>query len=131
MEKVLFDSDFLFGSFNPADPHYQQALTMFAELIKLKPSIYIVNLVLYETATLISHRLDHKQAIKFFKDILTTDFTCIFIDEELSKKATQIFLKQSKKDTSFVDCANVAVMEKLKINKIFSFDKFYKDKLFT
>jgi len=47
------------------------------------------------------------------------------LDLELENNSSKIFEKQSKKGMSFIDCANLAVLEKYKLDGILSFDEFY------
>ena len=39
------------------------------------------------------------------------------------------FLKQTKKGCSFIDCANLAVIERYKLDGILTFDEFYPKEL--
>lgn len=131
MNKILLDTDALFGMYWNNDPHHQTAVKIYDRLSRQDMEFFIINLVVYEAATLISYRLNHNCAIEFIKGLNTVDHTQIFIDEDLAEKAMSIFLSQAKKGTSFVDCANQAAAEKFKIEKIFSFDKFYGQKLLS
>ena len=45
--------------------------------------------------------------------------------------AIQIFKAQTSKNTSFVDCTNMAFMQQLNLDAIFSFDKVYRKNKFT
>ena len=56
-------------------------------------------------------------------------YEIIFVDEEMEKLSWRIFSNQAKKGTSFVDCSNLAVIEKFSLDGIVSFDKFYPKKL--
>ena len=42
----------------------------------------------------------------------------IKLEEKLERLAWKIFLKQTKKGTSFVDCANLAMMEMYKLDGV-------------
>jgi hypothetical protein len=46
--------------------------------------------------------------------------------DKLETKAWYIFKQQTKKGTSFIDCANIAIYKHFKMDAIFSFDKIYK-----
>jgi len=45
------------------------------------------------------------------------------VNQVVLDKAWEIFEKYSDKDFSFTDCSSFAIMEMLKINNVFSFDK--------
>lgn len=127
--KVLIDTDAIFGFYVKKDFHYKHAKTIYEKIRQENIDLFITNLVLYETATVLSNKTTHQQAVTVIKEILITDYTSIFVDQILAEKAFSLFFSQTKKGISFVDCANVIVMKEFKIDKIFSFDKFYKDKL--
>ena len=66
-----------------------------------------------------------KYAKNFYSSVFRMASEKIIMDEELENESWKIFLSQTKKGTSFVDCANLAVVEKYKLDGILSFDKFY------
>lgn len=127
--KVLIDSDAIFVLNTPGDPNYKKGINIYQKLKEAKATFYITNLVLSEIATLFSYRTSQAKAVKIIKKIFTGDFNQIFIDEDLSRKIWQFFFLQNRNRISFIDCANIVVLTELKIEKIFSFDKFYKDSL--
>jgi len=123
--KVLIDSDALFALYVANDFHHKSAKQILDKFLKEGAELFVTNLVLQETATVISYRLGHNQSLNFLKRFLQINIQQIFIGKNLNTKSWSVFKKQSKKGTSFVDCANLAVTVELKINKIFSFDQFY------
>lgn len=130
-QTLIIDSDALFALDNPVDPNHLAALSKIDEINKLGIPIFITNFVVYETATLFSYRISQQKAKEFVKKIYESDFHHVFVNESLAEKSMAFFLSQNKKRTSFIDCVNWIVMAELEIEKIFSFDKFYKERLFT
>ena len=127
--RLLADSDFLFGLFVPTDPHYENAKRILQDVVEKGIEILILNLVIQEVVTVLSHKVGQQMAISFKEKFHLLDVGTIFVDEELEKSAWKIFLQQHKKGTSFVDCANLAVIEKYKLDGILSFDTFYPKEL--
>lgn len=123
--KILLDSDALFALYVANDFHHESAKQILNKLLKEEAELFVTNLVLQETATVISYRLGHNQSLDFLKRLQQINLLEIFIGKNLNTKSWSIFKKQSKKGTSFIDCSNLAVTIELKINKIFSFDQFY------
>ena len=124
--KMLFDSDFLYGLFVAHDPHHDTAVTQFRECRKNKVQLFVLTLVIQETATVISHKVDQAASLDFLRRIRTiTNINRIVFDETLEDAAWQVFEAQTKKGTSFVDCANLAAIHHYHLDKIFSFDRFY------
>ncbi len=124
--KVLVDSDALFAIYFARDALHDKASFKLRELVGNKDELVVTNLVLQEIVTIISSRLGQSQALEFLIDTEKTDLRVIFVDEPMTEEIWNLFRRQTKKGTSFVDCANVMVCKSLKLDKIFSFDKFYK-----
>jgi predicted nucleic acid-binding protein len=122
--KILVDSDFLVALYKPDDSNHIRAKKIFKS-IEGNTTLFSLNLVFQESTTVISKRMGMVHARKFFELINHLVKSRIDLDEKLEKKAWQIFLKQTKKGTSFVDCANWAALREFKLDKIASFDKAY------
>lgn len=126
---VLFDSDGLFALYVGSDRHHAKAKKIFSELFEANTNIFFVsNLVLQETATVLSYRFGQNVALDFLGRFQKMPITKIFIGEELEEESWILFQKQNKKGTSFIDCSNLALFESLKMDQIFSFDAFYQNK---
>lgn len=127
-KEVVVDSDILVGLYKPHDSNHKKALDL---VKKLKDSGFvfsILNIVLQESVTVISHHMGMEDARKFYAGIFTFVDKIINVDGNLEKRAWEVFLEQTKKGTSFVDCANLAALDYYKLDGILSFDEFYKDK---
>lgn len=127
--KLLLDSDFLFGLYITHDPSHDRAVQLLEETWKKQPELYITNLVMQELATVVSYRVGQHESITLLDKLKEHNLIKIHINEELEDAGWSIFLSQTKKGSSFVDCANLAVIEKYKLDGILSFDRFYGDKL--
>lgn len=126
---ILFDSDGLFALYVATDVHHERAKEMFASLLLGKKNqFYVSNLVLQETATVLSYRFGQEVALDFMTRVQRLPIVRIFVEEKMEAQAWNVFGKQNKKGTSFIDCSNLAIQEQHGIDTIFSFDKFYKDK---
>ena len=123
--KVLIDSDALFALYFIDDTNHLKAKKILEAFSKEKDELFVANLVLQESATVISRKIGQKQALDFLKKFEKTNTREILVDRKLTAKIWRIFKKQTKKGTSFIDCANWVIAQELKIDKIFSFDKFY------
>lgn len=122
--KILVDSDALFALYFVDDASHLKAKRIL-ETFSRDDDFFATNLVLQESVTVISRKLGQKQALDFLEKFKKTNVREIFTNQKLTAKAWPIFRKQTKKGTSFVDCANVVAFKELKMDKIFSFDKFY------
>lgn len=123
--RILIDSDALFALYFIDDANHQKAKKILEPFSK-EDELFVANLVLQESATVISRKIGQNQALDFLKKFEKTNAREIFLDRRLTAKTWQIFKEQTKKGTSFIDCANLAIAKELKMDKIFSFDKFYR-----
>jgi predicted nucleic acid-binding protein len=128
MKKVLVDSDFWFGLVVSGDSHHEACKKIFRDVVNEKISIYSLRLVVYETATILSYKIDQKRSLMFLGKFRALPVILIDVDADMERRAWDIFGKQTKKGTSFVDCANVAAAEKYHFDRILSFDRFYQTK---
>ena len=128
MLKLLVDSDFLIANYRADDPSHNKATKVAIDLNKKRAKFYCLNLVVQESTTVISKKIGMDDARKFYSGLKNFVDIFVLLDERLEKRAWEIFLKQTKKGTSFVDCVNIAVVEKYNFDGILSFDKFYPKK---
>ncbi|MBL8164021.1 MAG: type II toxin-antitoxin system VapC family toxin [Anaerolineae bacterium] len=123
---VLLDSDVFIGLFVKTDAHHgrvQQLLTAFAQTHSTQ--ITTTNLVVTETATMLSRRHYQEVACRFLRYLRTADFAIVHITPELQRAAEDLFLSIHTENVSVVDCANVAAVQAGKSDALFSFDRFY------
>ncbi|MEK7577817.1 MAG: PIN domain-containing protein [Patescibacteria group bacterium] len=123
--KLLVDSDFLFGLFVPHDPHHKRSNTIYQKVKNDNGTLYCLGHVLQEVGTVLSHKVDMDDVRRFYNEYPNLDLIKIHLEEALENAAWELFLKQTKKGCSFVDCANLAVIEKYGLDGILSFDTFY------
>lgn len=123
--KVIVDSDFLVALFKPDDFSHRRAVDC-ANVVKGKGYLFVaLNLVVQESTTVISHKMGMADARTFHAGLKTVLDQTIRLHEELEKEAWKLFLQQTKKGTSFIDCANLAAIAQYKLSGILSFDQFY------
>lgn len=127
--KILLDSDALFGLFIPDDAHHKEARNILETCKDREDSLFVLSCVLQETATVMSHKRMHETSVRFMSQLRQLGMTKLWLDEALEDQAWKIFMSQMKKGTSFVDCANLAAISHIHLDKIFSFDRFYPKEL--
>ncbi|MEK7155243.1 MAG: hypothetical protein AAB697_03965 [Patescibacteria group bacterium] len=129
MKRYFTDSDFLMAIFNSKDANHDKAVEISERLDSSEVELWGSNLIQQESATVVSHRIG-MDAVRDFVQKLATDLDrFVDVDKGLEKWAWKVFLKQTKKGCSFVDCANLAVIERYKLDGILTFDKFYPKEL--
>lgn len=124
--KLLFDSDFLVSLYKPDDSNHLKSSKIYRK-IESETAFFALNIVFQEATTVISKRMNMYHARKFYDSINKLITTKVYLDTVLEDKTWKIFLSQTKKGTSFIDCANLATCEYYKFDGILSFDEFYKN----
>jgi len=129
MKKLLVDADWLVGAFRVDDPHHEATARSMANHVRDEDKLYVLNLVIQETGTVLSHRTGMEAVGLFWEKLPKLGLKIIRADEDLEDEAWKVFLRQTKKGCSFVDCANLVAIEMYKFDGILSFDKFYSKSL--
>ncbi len=127
-ERVIFiDSDIFIALAKSDDSNHDKALKIlnkFFDKIIFTTSNYVIS----EVITVLSMQLGHSQALDFINTVKSEEniFSINWVDDKVENLAIEIFKKQTSKNTSFTDCTNMAFIEMLKLDGIFSFDSVYK-----
>jgi predicted nucleic acid-binding protein len=122
---ALIDSDAFIALLMPDDALHGEAMRIYTSLKERGKAMATTNLVVAETATVLSHRARHKEAIRFLQRVKETP--TIFIDETMTDRARRLFAEQTvPRRVSMVDCANAIAQATLHIEAVFSFDQFYR-----
>lgn len=127
--KIVLDSNILVALYRLDDSTHQQAKEITRRLHEQGDTFVVLNLIVQESATVISMKVGQEEAKDFYQKRDRVIDQEIVLDDVLEGQAWRIFLRQLKKGTSFIDCANLAFIEKYKMDGILSFDKFYPKKL--
>lgn len=123
--KIIVDSDIYYSLIDRNDSNHKQALILNKKYLTQGIEFITLNLVIFETTTVLSHKISREAAVFFLQNALSGKMEIVRLDESLEKEAFKIFIEQQRKNVSFVDCANMALMKKLGLTSIFSFDKIY------
>lgn len=124
---IFIDSDAMIGIVLPQDPHHVNALNIMDKLKKSAEELVTSWESIDEVATKLS-MFHNKQVARDFLAYVygASRLTIQFIDASLSREALAIFDKQTSKNVSLTDCANIAICRFMGITTVFSFDPHYK-----
>lgn len=123
--KYLVDANILVALFKRDDSTHNAAVALVTKLKTEQNQFLTLNLVIQEATTVISYKMNQANARRFYQGVNSVIDHILPLDEALEKRSWDIFLAQTKKGTSFIDCANIAAVEQYKLDKILSFDAFY------
>ena len=123
MDKILVDADVLVALAKEDDDNHSKAIKTASRL--KKATLYVTPFTIPEAATVLSYHVSQKAASFFLKEVRQKNLIELTLSSHAIQLADQIFLNQTKKRTSWIDCLNVAMVKIHHFKGIFSFDKFY------
>lgn len=123
--KILLDSDAIIA-LNFSDQSTHQLATKIFKKHQLNDDMfYTINLCVQESVTVVSKRYSQNEAKLLYKNLIQNSQNILQLDPTLESNTWELFLKQTKKGTSFIDCVNISALSYFNFDKIFSFDQFY------
>lgn len=123
---MFIDSDSFIGILVAQDAHHTMASALFDRLNETQQKLITSWETIDEVATKVSMYFGKDCADLLFGLITRATITIVYVDESLAQKAVDIFKKQTSKNISLTDCANIAICRMMKIDTVFSFDLHYK-----
>jgi predicted nucleic acid-binding protein len=125
---ILIDADAFIALVKEDDTNHARAVELLERLEPLPITFVTTNYVFSEVITVISQRVGHTEAVQFADSLKSpqSHIQIRQIETTLDDKALHLFREQSSKNTSFVDCSNMALLEYYDVQYIFSFDAVYK-----
>ena len=126
--KIFIDADAFVALAREDDANHKRAVSSLQHLIKQSVVFITSNYVFAESVTVISMRLGHAAAVRFIDAMRSdeSDYLVRRATDTIDETAIQIFKEQTSKNTSFVDCTNMAFLRQFHMDAIFSFDGVYK-----
>lgn len=123
---TYIDTGAFVARFVVADQHHQQALKLW-EKLRINQEICVTsNHVLDETFTLLARRVNYVFSAEKARLIYHSGlFKIARTTEEDELNALALFEKYADQAVSFTDCLSFALMKKLNIQKVFSFDRHF------
>jgi predicted nucleic acid-binding protein len=123
--RIFVDSGAYFALLNQRDAWHSDAITIIGRIADQRLRQFTTNAIVIECHGLILSALGRIVAERFIRDMersSTVVVRCRASDEE---RAKQIIFEYDDKDFSFTDALSFAVMERLGIQRAFTFDRHY------
>jgi predicted nucleic acid-binding protein len=118
---IFVDTGAFYALADKRDKHHKQAKQFYIK--HFKSGLFVTsNFVFLESWTLIHHKLGKRAARTFWETIRSGVIYVRNITNLDLENAWEIFNKYKDQDFSLVDCTSFAMMERLKIYEVFTFD---------
>jgi len=125
LRKIYIDTGAFYALIDSDDQFHQISKSVYENEIKTDHLITSLP-VFIETFHLIHHKIGKPSAIKFWKVLKNSSIILINIDLVDLEFAFDIINKYSDQNFSVVDCLSFSIIERLKIDLVFTFDSHFK-----
>jgi predicted nucleic acid-binding protein len=122
---VLLDTGALFALADSRDGRHDEAVDCLNCLQRDSCSLFISNVTIYEAYRLILHELGIARALGFLENIFDGSVKIEYITQFDEDNARNYLEKYNDQPFTFVDALNFVVMKKIKIFKVFTFDRHF------
>jgi len=120
----FIDTTFILGLTVENDQWHNKALKLFPKVEKSER--WISNIILTETLNGLVDIMDGKEMENMYH-LLNKNYNVYMVDKPLQEDAIKISKKYNG-TLGFADCTSIAIMEKLQIHEIVSFDTHFDNK---
>ena len=123
---IFIDSSAFYLIINKGERLHKIAKKTFNKIILDNDILVTSDYIIDETLTLVSRKWGKYYAIEFWDSIKNSDILKVMkLSERQFYKTIDLFRKYKDHDFSFTDCSCFIMMNDLKINKVFTFDKHF------
>ena len=117
---LVIDSSFLVALYDSDEVHHRKALALAADRREM---ILVPDLVLPEVSYLLRRNLGHKRSMNFFDFFDNAKVTLVPVRKEDLPRMREIGLQYADARFDLVDCCIMAIMERMGITRIATFDR--------
>jgi predicted nucleic acid-binding protein len=121
--KIICDADFLVALLLKEDSNHYKAVDLYTKYFEICEFVFL-SITKYEIATVLSRKLQQKDAISMYKDFKDGFQNEIWFEKSWEPQVIDLYNSFTKKNISFFDCACMVLANKINA-KIASFDNFY------
>lgn len=120
--KILCDADFIIALLLDTDSNHAKALELYNKFEFNQ--FFVMNITLYEVATVLSRLLPQFEAIEVLSLVRQKFDNPVIFDPKWENSVYELYKTFTKKNISFFDCGCLIFAKKVNA-KIASFDSFY------
>lgn len=126
MKSVFLDTSGFYAALNRKDAAHREARRLFSQAREERWSLFTTNFVVAETHALILIRRGRSHAWRFLQSIYAGSINVVRVEEQDERRARSILERYADKDFSYCDAISFAVMERLGISEVVSFDAHFR-----
>ena len=126
---IFVDTSVFLAVLAEEDNNNKIAAETLATLAESGEQLITTNYILVESYALIQRRIG-MDAIQDFQKKILPALTLIWINAEEHQHALQQFLLENRRNLSFVDCSSFEAIQRLGIDRAFTFDNHFREQGF-
>lgn len=124
---VYVDTSAFLAVLNRDDGHHTEAKGIWLRLLDDGTPMGTSSHVLVETAAILQNRLG-LDAVKTFFTAIYPLLEIVWVDAELMSMAIPLLIAANRRSLSLVDCCSFLTVQRLKVNKVFAFDRYFEER---
>ncbi|RLI74877.1 VapC toxin family PIN domain ribonuclease [Archaeoglobales archaeon] len=123
---IFFDTSAMIALADRKDKNHERAVRFFREAVR-KTRFVLAKHVLIEYIDGVTKRVGKEEAVKELKNILNSKLIVIQRDRPKDwDKAIEYFFRYSDREIDLTDCLSFAMMERLRLKEVFTFDSDFR-----
>jgi uncharacterized protein len=128
-DTAFIDSSAFYALMDRSDLHHNQASAIWRYLLERKIPLQTSNYIVIETMALLQNRLGFDAANLWYQDVLGV-VEVVWIENAVHNMALELWLSLGRRKLSLVDCVSFMVMRQQRVEKVFCFDRHFRDQGF-
>lgn len=126
---TFVDTSVFLAALGKEDANNALAAEALAELVENGEQLITTNYILVESYALLQRRMG-MDAVRDFQNSILPSLTLVWISAEEHERSTKNFLSENRRKLSFVDCSSFDTIQRLGIDRVFTFDHHFKEQGF-
>lgn len=126
---IFVDTSVFLAVLAEDDNNNKIAAETLATLAENGEHLITTNYILVESYALLQRRMG-MQAIQDFQNKILPSLTLVWIGPEEHQRSMEFFLSKNRRNLSFVDCSSFDTIQRLIIDKVFTFDGHFAEQGF-
>lgn len=123
--RVFVDTGSYFALADPRDENHREANAILQRLVNERWRVFTTNFILAETHALVLTRRGRALALRILSEIDHSRTVIVRVSAADERRAREILATYQDKDFSLTDAVSFAVMDRLRINSAFAFDRHF------
>jgi len=127
MKTIFVDTSGFIALENANDANHALAVGFQLQVAEQRLHLLTSNFVLDETYTWLRKAMSHHRAVSFGAAVQQSKvIEVVSITPEVERPAWDIFIRYGDKDFSYTNCTSFALMQQLRLEAAFSFDRHFR-----